>query len=245
MKFLSAYKFGTFEIAGVAIPKVLLGSSPFMGAGQFGAKAALYYSKFYNPENIKEIILECINLGVNAVQPFGYARLIEPIREAMEQSGVEIFVIGSVGLENLEEEIELMRSVNSKCILIHAVLSDRNLERVKGKLRELKEEGIITGIVTHEPGIVIPEAESIEDIDLILAPANKLGRFMKPTFESSVRAIENSSKKIIAIKPLAVGKLKPGDAFEFLSNLVDGVAVGIASKEEARETFGAARKFFS
>lgn len=226
MGFLSAYKFGTFKIAGVEIPKVLFGTSPFMGAGQFGAKAALYYSKFYNPDNIK-----CINLGVNAVQPFGYARLIEPI--------------GSVGLENLEEEIELMRSINSKCILIHAVLSDRNLEGVKGKLRELKEEGIITGIVTHEPGRVIPEAESIEDVNLILAPANKLGRFMEPTFESSVRAIENSSKKIIAIKPLAAGKLKPSDAFEFLSNLVDGVAVGIASKEEARETFGAARKFFS
>lgn len=244
MNFPSAYKFGTFEIAGVAIPQVLLGTSPFMGAWQFGAKAALYYSKFYNPYNIKEIIIECINLGVNAVQPFGYARLIEPIREAIEQSGVEIFTIGSVGIENLEEEIELMRSINSRCILIHAALSDRSLERVKRKLRELKEEGIITGIVTHEPGRAIPEAESIEDIDLILAPANKLGRFMEPSFESSVRAIENSSKKIIAIKPLAAGKLKPSDAFDFLSNLVDGVAVGIASKEEARETFSAARKIF-
>jgi hypothetical protein len=244
-RFLDCYKFGTFEIAGKKIPKVLLGTSPFMGAGQFGARGSTYYSKFYlNPENIKDVILECINLGMNAVQPFGYPRLIDPIRKAMEESSIEIFVLGSVGLRNLHEEIALMRSVNSKCIAIHAILSDKGLGHIKEKLQEIKGHGIITGIVTHNPGTVIQKAEGMEEVDLILAPVNKIGRFMDPSFDSSLEAIKNCSKPIIAIKPFAAGKLHPSDALEFLAGLVDGIVVGITSRGEAQETLAIARRFF-
>jgi hypothetical protein len=243
-RFLDKYKFGTFKVEGTRIPKVLLGTSPFMGAGQFGPKASEYYMRFFlNPENIKEVILQCIELGVNAVQPFGYPQLVEPIRGAMEEAETEVFVMGSVGARNLEEEIELLESVGAKAIAIHAAIADKDLRYIKN-LEELKDRGIVTGIVTHQPGKVIQKVEDVEEIDIILAPVNKLGSYMAPNFQTSVEAVKDSSKRIVAIKPLATGQLEPGEAFEFLSGLVDGVAVGITSKKEAEDTFAAARKFF-
>ncbi len=243
--FLQHYKLGTFEVRSVRIPRVLLGSSPFIGAGQFGVKAYEYYRRFYlEPENVKKVVEKCIALGMNAVQPVGYRRILDAIASAMKEANVELFILGSAGVENIAEEVELMLDLNAKCIVIHASLVNRNLASVKKHLREIKHRGILTGIATHNPGIEIPAADEIEEVDIILAPLNKLGRFTEPSLSSTLRAIKNSSKRIIAIKPLAAGALKPSEAFEFLAGKVDGVAVGITSEDEAREVFEAAAKFF-
>ncbi|MEM2925525.1 MAG: hypothetical protein QXJ68_07555 [Methanocellales archaeon] len=243
--FLEHYKLGTFEVKGLKVPRVLLGCSPFMGDGQFGARAYEYYKRFYlKPENVKKVVLRCIDLGMNAVQPVGYRRILEPIHSAMKEANVELFILGSAGVVDIDEEMELMLDLNAKCIVIHASLVNKNLANIKGLLREIKARGILTGIATHTPGIEIPFAEEVEEVDLILAPLNKLGRFTEPSLSSTLRAIENSSKRIIAIKPLAAGALKPFEAFEFLAGKVDGVAVGITDEDEAKEVFKAAAKFF-
>jgi hypothetical protein len=181
---------------------------------------------------------------MNAVQPFGYRELIDPIVDAMKESKSEIFVLGSIGLRNIEEEMELFLKVKPKCMAIHAVLSDRDLRSAIKKLHEMKNHGMVTGIVTHKPGTTIPKVENFKEVDFILAPVNKIGMFMDPNFEFSMQTIEKSSKPIIAIKPLAAGKLRPEEAFEFLSGRVEGMVVGITSREEAEETFVAAEKYF-
>lgn len=243
--FLQQYKLGTFEVKDFKVPRVLIGCSPFIGAGQFGVRAYEYYKRFYlKPENIKRLVQKCIDLGINAVQPIGYRRILEPIASAMEETSVELFILGSAGVEDIAEEIQLMLDLNAKCIVIHASLVDRNLSGIKKYLREIKARGILTGIATHNPGIEIPAAEEIEEVDVILAPLNKLGRYTEPSLSSTLHAIKNSSKRIIAIKPLAAGALKPREAFEFLADKVSGAAVGITSEAEAREVFEAAAEFF-
>ncbi|TKJ28559.1 MAG: hypothetical protein CEE40_11360, partial [Chloroflexi bacterium B3_Chlor] len=50
--------------------------------------------------------------------------------------------------------------------------------------------------------------------------------------------------KIIAIKPLAAGRLSPQEGIEYVSDRAAGLAVGVASREEAEETFGIAKEHF-
>ncbi|MEM2990807.1 MAG: hypothetical protein QXQ02_06460, partial [Halobacteria archaeon] len=185
--FLQQYKLGTFEVKGFRVPRVLLGCSPFIGAGQFGTRAYEYYKHFYlQPENIKRVVQKCIDLGINAVQPIGYRRILEPIASAMKEANVELFILGSAGVEDIAEEIELMLGLNAKCIVIHANLVYGNLAGIKRHLREIKARGILTGIATHNPGIEIPAAEEIEEVDVILAPLNKLGRYTEPSLSSTL-----------------------------------------------------------
>jgi len=59
------------QIGKAKIPQILLGSSPFIGAGQFGSRASFYYYHFYrNPKNIMEIILKAVDLGITGFQAF-------------------------------------------------------------------------------------------------------------------------------------------------------------------------------
>ncbi|MFQ6074099.1 MAG: hypothetical protein ACE5KC_02655, partial [Candidatus Bathyarchaeia archaeon] len=56
------------QVGKAKIPRILLGTSPFIGSGQFGSRAASYYEHFYgHPENIAKIILAAVDLGVTGV----------------------------------------------------------------------------------------------------------------------------------------------------------------------------------
>ena len=70
----------TFLIDETEIPSVSLGTSPFIGAGQFGPRAEEYYRQFYlNPMNIEAIIKKSTELGVPAVQALTYDKIIKAI----------------------------------------------------------------------------------------------------------------------------------------------------------------------
>jgi hypothetical protein len=57
-------------------------------------------------------------------------------------------------------------------------------------------------------------------------------------------ALEQTKKAVIAIKPLAAGKLSPERSlFEYIYKYADSIAVGIASEEEMMETYSASGIF--
>jgi len=249
-EFADAYAFGTFDIDGEKFPKVLLGTSPFIGAGQFGAKSYFYHSQFYeNPKNIVKIIIECVKLGCNAVQAICCPPILAATQNAVKATDTQLFIMGSTGLGEISNEIERMKQLKAQSIVTHGSHTDRilseNPEKLKRTLQDIEDR--IVGIATHTPGTMIEKAVAIEEVKLMLIPFNKIGVFMDPSFESTLHAAESSrriGKKIIAMKSLAAGRLKPAEAFQFLRDRVDGVAVGLTSMEEVKETLEVASSCF-
>lgn len=85
------------------------------------------------------------------------------------------------------------------------------------------------------------------DIDLLMFPFNKLGMFMDADPVKVAEAIKRLGKPIIGKKVLAAGCLPPKDALTYVaqSGCIDIVALGVASEQEAKETFTAAATAFS
>ncbi len=81
--------------------------------------------------------------------------------------------------------------------------------------------------------------------DFYMIPYNSLSYMMDiSAFNASQRQefiekVSNLNKKIIATRILAVGVLKPKEAFTFYKNVdfVDAICMGVAKVEEAREDF--------
>lgn len=239
------YEFTTFSLHGVEVPAVMLGTSPFIGAGQFGTKAESYYQHFFlQPENITKVVMDAIDLGVNAVQVIGYRQVIEAVQMAAARASAELFLMGTVGLGSIEREIQMLAAAAAQGVVIHGSLADRDMAFARQYLSELREGGVVTGIATHRPGMTIARVEQMEEVELILCPLNKLGRFMEPSEESTLEAIEHSSKAIMAIKPLAAGRLSPQEGLSYISDKVVGFAVRITSRQEAEETFRVANQYF-
>ncbi|RLG32002.1 hypothetical protein DRN97_08425 [Methanosarcinales archaeon] len=81
------------------------------------------------------------------------------------------------------------------------------------------------------------------DFDVYLAPLNPVGYAMEPDYESTLRALETTNKQVIAIKPLAAGRLKPTESlFKFIYKYAVSITVGIASEAEMEETYSVAKK---
>ena len=66
---------------------------------------------------------------------------------------------------------------------------------------------------------------------------------MLPTHSQALEAIASTSKPVIAIKPLAGGRIPPSQAFEYVFQVAyaDAVMIGVASEEEFDEDLTAAQ----
>jgi len=220
----------------------MLGTSPFIGAGQFGSKALEYSRLFFdNPENMTKLFVRSAELGVKAVQLMGYEPLVRALSRAEERVG-EFFVVATLPDGDFASNLNLVSALEPEFVSLHALSCDRFDYRLEEWIDKIKENGARPAASTHNPGTSIPRLEKL-GFEAYLAPLNPLGYGMKPDFESTVRAVKNTKKLVIAIKPLAAGKLFPDSSvFEFIFKYADSIAVGVASEDEMTETYSAILK---
>jgi hypothetical protein len=249
--FLDNYGFGCFSINGIKFPRLLFGTSPFFGAGQFGDRSVRYFREFYlNPQKITALYNSSISNGLNAIHIPSDPVIVEAIINSIQSSGVNSFVLATVEAKNLPEELGLCERVKADSVITHGSCTDRSGEFVGEILGQIKKlfNNVTTGIATHSPGGVIPRVLELETVDIILTPINLKGHFMDPDEQSTLDAIASArsvGKKIIAMKSLAAGLLDPATAFEYIADKVDAVAVGITTTCELNEVLRAGKRFFS
>jgi hypothetical protein len=112
-----------------------------------------------------------------------------------------------------------------------------------GLIDNIKEKGfkgVLFGV--HHAGITIPRIdEELDGFNGYLTPLNKMGLMMLPTKAAAEIALKNTNKRVIAIKPLAGGRVKPEEAFNYVFSFdVDGCMIGCASIAEVNQDFNVA-----
>ena len=107
-------------------------------------------------------------------------------------------------------------------------------------------QAVVTSV--HHPGITIPALEKADvSFDGYITPLNKLGIFMQPIPGAALEAIKNSTRPVIAIKPMAGGRLVKQEAFDYVLNEI-GVAAsmfGLGRMDEVKYTVAEAKKALS
>ncbi len=240
---------GKIKVSKTEIPRTLLGTSPFIAAAQFGHRARLYQlDLYYHPENILKIIRKSYEMGITGIQVIPYPPVVEAIELALEE-GIDMEVIGTVRPEKEDGDIKLLKDLDASSMLLHATITDgKDWKFIGEKLQVIKDEGCVSGLVTHMPfstTSALIESPILDLLDLYMVPVNKLGYLMDcDTYRSEERnrlneMIQVLDKTVIAKKVLAAGILQPAEAFDYLKTVkfADAVALGIASENEANETF--------
>ncbi len=241
---------GYFKVKDYMIPRVLLGTSPFIGAGQFEDRAYEYYLKFYGkPENVEEIALKSFEIGVRGVQILPYWWVYKGIYNAMKKFSDEIIIVGTMLPDEVENSINYLSKLNATAILIHASITDlKSKEILNRAIKIARKNAPLTGIVTHFPRRTLPWIkENNFEIDLILAPFNKYGYLMDLNPNEAIKLYREMNIPIIGKKILGAGKIEPKEAIEYAvkAKCLEGMALGVASINEAEETFTLALKLFS
>jgi hypothetical protein len=73
------------SIDGMELPAVSPGTSPFIGAGQFGSRASSYRSLFF--DNVLNMVYS-VELGLPCVQFLAVDRVLDALGESKRQSEV-------------------------------------------------------------------------------------------------------------------------------------------------------------
>ncbi len=222
------------------LPGLMLGTSPFIGAGQFGSKSLDYRRRFFdNPDNMTGLFVHSASLGVRAVQLIGYQPLVEALIKAEEISG-DFFVAVTVPRGDFASNLDLVSPLEPEYVSVHARFCDGIDYRLSEWIDMIKDTGAKPAASIHSPGTTIPLIDNL-GFEAYLAPLNPIGYGMEPDVESTLRALEHTKKAVIAIKPLAAGKLSPErSVFEFIYRYADSIAVGITSGDEMAQTYSAA-----
>ena len=112
-------------------------------------------------------------------------------------------------------------------------------------MNRIRKSGFITCISTHNPGITIPAIDKMQiDVSCILTPLNKTGNHVHPTLDACIAAIQNTKKKVIGMKVLSCGELKPLEAFKFAFQYVKSVMVGFTEEWQIEEAYKALEKIY-
>lgn len=238
------------QIGKAKIPRILLGTSPFIGAGQFGSRADLYYSHFYeNPKNIVKIIFKASDLGVTGVQALPFRPIFGALEAVERKLKDRLTVVGTIGPDDPKSDILDFQRFNTAAMLLHGEVTDeRDAKKISELLNQVHAADCLAGLVTHRPLSTLNWLlKSDIDFDLLMVPFNKLGMFMDADPIKVAEMVKQVGKPVIGKKVLAAGYLPPRDALSYVaqSGCIDAVALGVASEEEAKETFTVAAAAFS
>jgi hypothetical protein len=238
-----------FEVEDRSFTKIILGHNPFLGYSYISrARAREYEERFTSFEPIRDILLVALEAGVRSVMlSYGNERcqfVVQAIEAAQEQTGIEMSNLVIVNPDVREHQDFLQRAACQVC-LIHGQTTDSLFYRMERTFRPefgelaatIREMGYVPGMSTHNGGETIPVAEPF-DVAVINTPINKITWRMCPCVEMVSDAVRNSSKKVIAMKTLAMGRVAPEEAMQWIWSVpgVDAIVLGIGTAAEAEET---------
>jgi len=218
------------------------------------ARTRVYKERFQDADEMERIIVRAIEMGVRGMMASlkdGFTeRLLKALAGAAEKTSVQLPTIMIVS-KGFEADLDTYRELNCQVMLVHGQWSDAlfvKAERTMQQqfadtLKKIRDAGFVPAYSTHNAGEVIPAAEASEAA-AVNTPVNKLTWRMCPCEENVLTAIRNTKKKVIAMKPLAMGRMAPQEGMEYVCRIpdLDGIVVGIGHEYEAEETFGIAAK---
>jgi len=174
----------------------------------------------------------------------GWKEKFEEALKNLKPYGAEEIKSLQVDFEKLDIALQALKGLEvlfvelgSECdFLAMAGRTDILGEVVDHVLEEF--DGVLLG--THHAGSAIPILERSEiEFEGYVTPVNRLGVMMFPTAEEALNSIRKSKKPVIAIKPLAGGRIEPRSAFRYVYEEA-GMSfsmVGVGSEKEAEENF--------
>ena len=247
--------FPTFDIEGRTFSKLLLGHNPFLGGSYMSqARTRVYKETFTDHHAMERVIVKAIEMGVRgmmaSIRDDFTERITNALLGAADKTGVLLPTIMIVS-RGFEEHLDAYRALNCQVMLIHGQTTDALYVKAENTmqpefadlLKRIRDAGFVPAMSTHNAGETIPAAEAF-DAAAINTPINKIMWRMCPCEEAVLNAIRKTKKRVIAMKPLAMGRIAPQEGMDYICRLpqVDGIVVGIGHEYEAEETFAAAQR---
>ena len=250
-------KFPRTEVAGVSLPRMLIGTNWILGYSHTGAAAdALIHERNDAAESIRDIVNAYLTYDIDAMMGLysNAPHVLDGIHMAEDMTGKKVTIIDTPIIDvhdsaesrrNAETEIAKSAKHGAKFCLIHHSSAEQlvnknkqTMDRLPDYLSMIRDRGMIPGLSAHMPELVIYSDLNEYDVQTYIQIYNCMGFLMQIEVESVHKTIWNAKKPVMTIKSMAAGRCSPFVGLTFSYNTIrpcDMVTVGAMTAAEVHE----------
>ncbi|MEM4647301.1 MAG: hypothetical protein QXQ03_02865, partial [Candidatus Nezhaarchaeales archaeon] len=168
----------------VEISKVLVGTSPFIAAGQFEESHTYYLEFVMKRGEAAKILSWCLSNGFAWIQAIDVSFLVSEIDMACERANQPPIIVLSTW-DKPDRAIERFKKFDVRIVLAHASITDRlDVPQIRKFLAQVKELGFTPGIATHSPTRTLRKLRHVDEIKVVMVPLNYAGLFNEDVGET-------------------------------------------------------------
>lgn len=250
-------KFPRTEVAGVSLPRMLIGTNWILGYSHTGAAAdALIHERNDAAESVRDIVNAYLTYDIDAMMGL-YANaphVLDGIHMAEDMTGKKVTIIDTPIIDvhdsaesrrAAEAQIALSAKNGAKFCLIHHSSAEQLVRKVDHKIDRLddytdmiRQHGMIPGLSAHMPELIVYSDENEYDVQTYIQLYNCLGFLMQVEVEQVRAIIEKAKKPVMTIKSMAAGRVSPYVGINFSFHTLrpcDMVTIGAFTPYEVHE----------
>jgi hypothetical protein len=244
-------------VAGVSLPRLLIGSNWIFGWSHTGHAADLFIREQHEtPEDTLSVLNAFLEYGIDAwMSPFSsHPAALDRIKAIQDKIGKKLILIDTPIL-NMDDnaaarkETEAIIKTSAElgcafCLIHHSSCEQlvnkntKTLDRLPDYTDMIRQAGLIPGLSAHMPEIIQYSDLNNYDVETYIQLFNCVGFLMQVEIESVIRIIHEAKKPVMTIKPMAAGRVTPYVGLTFNWNVLrpqDMVTVGCINKHEVHE----------
>ena len=245
------------EVAGVSLPRIIMGSNWVLGYSHTSASADTMIKNRYNTkEAVCELAEAYLQYDIDAMMaPFGGSKvLLDGLHMAQDKFGKKIILIDTpiIDVSDSKAARESAEKTFAKCgkngaefCLIHHSAAEKLVSKLHGTMDRLpdyldmiRQHGMKPGLSAHMPELILYSDQNEYDVETYIQLYNCVGFLMQVEVEYISRVIWNAKKPVMTIKSMAAGRVSPyvGISFSFATlRECDMVTLGAHTPEEVHE----------
>ncbi len=213
------------------ISRFICGTNPFVGISHHGLRDIKFKIHYHNVKRVEEIMLFLAQEhGVNACISSPRDNIAHAVKTVERETGQPFYWIctpsrriTAKGLKpDIFMQIQWCADHQASVCAPHRNYTDnalnlekRIIEGVEEILSTIRDKGMITGLTCHSAEVIGIVEERKYDVPVVVQPLNPIG------FQSNVKPdhlaniIQKTKLQIIAIKPMAAGRISPEEGLSF------------------------------
>jgi len=244
-------------VAGISLPRLLIGSNWIFGWSHRGHAADLFIREQHSTtEATLAVINAFMRYGIDALMaPFSsHPEALAKIRDIQDKIGKKLILIDTPILnmddnasarKEAEAVIKTSAEIGSTFCLIHHSCCEqlvnknrKTMDRLSDYTKMIRDAALIPGLSAHMPEIIQYSDLNGYDVETYIQIFNCLGFLMQVEVESVIRIIHEAQKPVMTIKPMAAGRTTPYVGLTFNWNVIrpqDMITVGCVNEHEVHE----------
>lgn len=182
------------------ITRLVIGGNPFCANSHFSREMSDDMARYYTAERVVEVLKRCEAAGINTVLARGDYHRVLYWMELFRRQGGNLQWIAQTASEmrDVFQNIRVIAAAGAISIYHHGSQTDKfwhegRIEAARDYLKCMRDCGVVVGLGTHIPEVIVHAEERGWDVDYYMACVYNLSR--KPRESALVTGVDTSQQE--------------------------------------------------